>query len=37
VYYRKHHGDFKQIEDLSKLHSLSQEDIDRLAPYLKYR
>jgi competence protein ComEA len=37
VYYRKHHGDFKQIEDLRPLHSLSQEDIDRLTPYLKYR
>jgi competence protein ComEA len=35
VAYRFQHGDFKNVEDLSKLTVLKQSDIVRISPYLK--
>lgn len=36
VNYRHQHGNFSQLDDLRSLHALSQETIDKIAPYLSF-
>ncbi|MFT7153132.1 MAG: competence ComEA-like helix-hairpin-helix protein [Bacteroidia bacterium] len=37
VNYRKQHGEYKQLEDLKKIHLINEESYVKMSPYLKAR